>query len=88
MATTRLSDVVEPRVYAGYQAENSPEKTAFFESGVAVTNPALTEKANTGGRILDVPFWKDLDANAEPNLPRSAGRGQSSGREQGEWENA
>lgn len=67
MATTRLSDVVEPRVYAGYQAENSPEKTAFFESGVAVTNPALTEKANTGGRILDVPFWKDLDANAEPN---------------------
>ncbi len=67
MATTRLSDAVIPEVYADYQAENTPEKTAFFESGVVVRNPMLDAKANTGGQEIQVPFWRDLDASIEPN---------------------
>ncbi|MCE0778925.1 phage coat protein [Pseudomonas sp. NMI542_15] len=67
MATTRLSDAVIPEVYADYQAENTPEKTAFFESGVVVRNPMLDQKANTGGQEIQVPFWRDLDASVEPN---------------------
>lgn len=67
MPTTRLSDVVIPEVYADYQAENSPEKTAFFESGVVVRNELLDNKANTGGQEIQVPFWRDLDASVEPN---------------------
>ncbi|MGI9573903.1 major capsid protein [Alloalcanivorax xenomutans] len=67
MASTLLSDVIIPEVYSDYQAENSPEKTAFFQSGVAVRNPMLDQKANSGGDMLNVPFWKDLDASAEPN---------------------
>ena len=42
MATVRLSDVVVPAVYETYQSVDSPEKTAFFESGVAVTDAMLT----------------------------------------------
>ncbi|MFK3945626.1 phage coat protein [Pseudomonas fulva] len=67
MATTRLSDAVIPEVYADYQAENTPEKTAFFESGVVVRNPMLDAKANTGGQEIQIPFWRDLDASVEPN---------------------
>ena len=44
MATVRLSDVVVPAVYETYQSVDSPEKTAFFESGVAVTDAMLTAK--------------------------------------------
>lgn len=68
MATVRLSDVVVPEVYADYQAVNSPEKTAFVESGIVVTSDILNTKANSGGKILDVPFWKDLDSSSEPNI--------------------
>jgi hypothetical protein len=67
MATTRLSDAVIPEVYADYQAENTPEKTAFFDSGVVVRNQMLDAKANTGGQEIQVPFWRDLDASIEPN---------------------
>ena len=67
MATTSLTDAVIPEVYADYQAENSPEKTAFFESGVVVRNAMLDQKANTGGQEIQIPFWRDLDASVEPN---------------------
>jgi hypothetical protein len=67
MAITQLSDVIVPEVYQTYGAVNSPEKTAFYESGVIVSNPGLVAKANEGGETLNVPFWKDLDASAEPN---------------------
>ena len=66
MALVRLSDVVEPRVFTDYMTVNTAEKTAYWDSGIIVTNPLLDAKADTGGRIIDIPFWKDL-ANSEPN---------------------
>lgn len=68
MSTVQLADVIVPELYADYQNENSPEKTDLFQSGIVVTNPMLTEKAASGGSILDIPFWKDLDATQEPNI--------------------
>mgnify|MGYP005989493141 CR=1 FL=1 len=68
MALTQLSDVIVPEVYQTYAAVDSPEKTAFYESGVIVSNEGLNAKANEGGETLNVPFWKDLDADVEPNL--------------------
>lgn len=68
MALTQLSDVIIPEVYESYTAVDNPERTAFFESGVAVRNGMLDAKANEGGDILNVPFWNDLDPDAEPNL--------------------
>jgi len=67
MAVTRLSDAVIPAVYAAYQAEDSPENTAFFESGVVVRSELLDQKANIGGQEIQIPFWRDLDASVEPN---------------------
>lgn len=66
MATTRLTDIIEPKVFMDYLSANTMEKTAYWASGVVVNNPMLNDKANSGGKIVDVPFWKDL-ANSEPN---------------------
>ena len=68
MALTQLTDVIVPEVYQSYTAVNSPEKSAFFESGVVIQNAALNQKANSGGELLNVPFWKDLDSTVAPNL--------------------
>lgn len=67
MATTQLADVFVPEVYASYTAVNGPEKTAFFDSGVATRNPALGTLFGGGGRVAELPFWKDLDGSDEPN---------------------
>jgi hypothetical protein len=68
MALVQLTDVIIPQVYESYTAINSPEKSAFFESGVVTRNTMLDQKANTGGRTINVPFWKDLDSTVAPNL--------------------
>jgi hypothetical protein len=68
MALTQLTDVIIPAVYESYTAVNSQEKSAFFESGVFTRNAMLDQKANTGGRTINVPFWKDLDSSVAPNL--------------------
>lgn len=68
MAITQLSDVIVPEVYQTYAAVDSPEKTAFYQSGIIVSNAGLNAKAKEGGETLNVPFWKDLDASQEANL--------------------
>jgi hypothetical protein len=72
MANTLISDVIVPEIYADYAAVDGPEKTAFFDAGIAIRNPLLDSMATDGGRILSVPFWKDLDATAEPNYSTDA----------------
>lgn len=65
--TTRLSDAVIPEVYLSYKTDESPEKSTFMESGVVVTSAELTASAATANVIDHTPFWKDLDADVEPN---------------------
>jgi hypothetical protein len=67
MALTQLSDIFIPEVYASYSAVNSPEKTAFFESGVAFADNTLAGYFADGGRIGELPFWNDIDASGEPD---------------------
>lgn len=65
--TTRLSDVIVPAVYESYGAVDNIELTAFFDSGVVVRNAMLDGFANSGGTLVELPFWKDLDQTVEPN---------------------
>jgi hypothetical protein len=67
VAATQLSDVIIPQVYLSYVTVNSPERTAFFQSGVAVKNDAISNAFANGGTAANIPFWKDLDATVEPN---------------------
>jgi len=68
MASVQLSDAIIPEVFLDYTANDSPEKTAFVESGIAVTNPVLEKQAKTGGNVVEVPHWNDINSNDEPNL--------------------
>ncbi len=56
MATTRISDTIIPEVYLTYDAVNSPEKTALFESGVIIKNDLLGNLATEGGETFNIPF--------------------------------
>ena len=68
MATTQIADVIVPEVYATYTAEDLPELTAFYTSGIIVNNAMLNANALEGGNTINLPFWKDLDPTDEPNV--------------------
>lgn len=67
MATVQLSDIINVTVFRDLPAVNSPEKTAFFESGVITRNGLLDELAGSAGKIAELPFWKDITASDEVN---------------------
>lgn len=67
MATVQLSDIIDVTVFRDLPAVNSPEKTAFFESGIITRNGLLDELANSAGKTAELPFWKDLDGSVEVN---------------------
>lgn len=71
MATTQLSDIIDVTVFQDLPAVNSPEKTAFYESGVIASNALLNELANAAGKTAELPFWNDLDETSAPNISSS-----------------
>lgn len=68
MSTVRLSDVIIPTVYNDYEAVDSPEKTALWQSGVVSKQSKFDRIAEKGGNPVHMPFWNDLDADVAPNL--------------------
>jgi hypothetical protein len=64
---TTIADIFIPSVYGTIQPNDSPERTAFASSGVAVTNEVLQSAAQSGAKLVDVPIWQDLDPSVEPN---------------------
>lgn len=64
---TLITDVIVPVLYDGYTAVDDPETSAFFQSGVAFRDANLDNKARSGGRIVHMPFWGDIDQTVEPS---------------------
>lgn len=67
MATTQLSDIIDVTVFQDLPAVNGPEKTAFFESGLVTRAPLFDNLASQPGKLVELPFWKDLDGSVEVN---------------------
>lgn len=67
MATTRLSDIIDVKVFRDLPQVDGPEKTAFFDAGVVTRNGLLDEIASGPGKIVELPFWNDLDGSVEVN---------------------
>lgn len=65
MADTRLTDLVIPEVFTAYMAELTAEKSAIFQSGVAIASPEYNEKASGGGSNIQIPFFKPLSGAEE-----------------------
>lgn len=72
MAVTTLSDIIDVIVFQDLPAVNSPEKTAFWESGIVVSSPLINQLANSAGKTAELPFWNDLDETSAPNLTSDA----------------
>lgn len=67
MATTKLSDIVEPSVFLKYQREFNPEKLDLMaSSAIGGLDDGLAGQMAAGGSIIDMPFWQDTDRN-EPD---------------------
>ena len=64
-AVTSIEDLVIPEFYKAYMAENSPTLSRLLNSGIAVTSPEMLELANGAGRVLNIPFLKDLSGDDE-----------------------
>ncbi|WRQ11922.1 hypothetical protein vBSlqSZDD2_11 [Serratia phage vB_SlqS_ZDD2] len=67
MATTSLKEVFVPKLYASYAKLNSLELTDFAQSGIAVTDDRFKNFAMSGGDLMIMPHWRDLDHTMEPN---------------------
>lgn len=96
MPYTTLGDVFARDRDAAYEVVQSymdtdpVTKTPFFESGLIVTNPIISELAQSATGIVDLPFWLPIDASVEPNysndvyediaVPRKIGTGSMKAR--------
>lgn len=67
MAAVQLSDIIDVTVFNDLEPVNSPEKTAFFESNIVVRADLFDTLATRPGKIAELPFWNDLNADDEPN---------------------
>lgn len=67
MAVTRLTDVVVPEEFTRYIVQNTMEKTALVEAGVAVRNGEIEAQLIAGADAFTVPNWFDL-GNEEADI--------------------
>lgn len=65
MAEVKISDVIVPEVFAPYVINESIEKSALFQSGIISADSRIALGTRNGGETVNMPFWNDLDGDAE-----------------------
>lgn len=63
--STKIADVIVPEVFNPYVIERTAELSALVKSGIVVRNPELDKLATAGGKLINMPFWKDLTGDDE-----------------------
>lgn len=63
--STKISDVIVPEVFNPYVIERTTELSALVKSGIIVPDEELDTLAKAGGRLINMPFWKDLTGEDE-----------------------
>lgn len=69
---SRLANIIDVNVFQDLPAENDPEKTALFQSGVVVRSAFFDGIANAAGKTAELPYWTDLNYDDEPNYSNDA----------------
>jgi len=64
-AKTKIENVIVPDVFNDYVVEQTAKKSALYQSGIIENNPQFDALAASGGRLLNMPFWADLDGDDE-----------------------
>lgn len=65
MAKTKIADVITPAVFAPYVINATTEKSALWQSGIISTMEESAQLAQRGGTAVNMPYWNDLDGEAE-----------------------
>lgn len=68
MASVRLEDVIDVKVFSDLPPVNSKERTALVDEGIISTSAMFDNMANAPGDTGTLPFWKDLDSGSAPNI--------------------
>lgn len=63
--STKIADVIVPEVFNPYVIERTAELSALVRSGIVVRNPELDALATAGGKLINMPYWKDLTGDDE-----------------------
>jgi len=62
---TIINDVIVPEVFNPYVIQRTAELSAFYQSGIIARNNELDKLASAGGKLINMPFWEDLDGDDE-----------------------
>lgn len=62
---TKISDIIVPEVFNPYIVERTPELSALFTSGIISNDAQLDALAQSGGTIINMPFFTDLTGDDE-----------------------
>jgi hypothetical protein len=62
---TVISDVIVPSVFNPYVVERTAELSAFYQSGIIERSEQLDTLARSGGKLINMPYWEDLDGPDE-----------------------
>jgi len=65
MAVTKISDIIEPAVFAAYVREAIIEKSALIRSGIITQNALLNTLVAGGGRTIKMPRWNRISGDSE-----------------------
>lgn len=63
--STKISDVIVPEVFNDYFINRTAELARFYLGGIVSNDAQLNTLAQSGGRLLNMPFWSDLTGDDE-----------------------
>lgn len=65
MAKTQIADIIVPEVFNPYVVEKTAELSALSQAGIISNDPTLDALATAGGKLINMPYWKDLTGDDE-----------------------
>lgn len=65
MSATKISNIIVPEVFNPYVIEQTTRLDAFVQAGIITNDPSLDALALSGGTLINMPFWNDLEGDSE-----------------------
>jgi hypothetical protein len=65
MAETRIADVIVPEIFQPYVIQRTAELSALWAAGIVAADPRVIPGPRAGGETVNMPYWNDLDGDAE-----------------------
>lgn len=62
---TKILDTITPQQYNAYMQQYTAAKSAFVQSGIAVSDERVSKNITSGGLLVNMPFWNDLTGDSE-----------------------